>query len=106
MSDQPGHYATQCPLRKGKGPAVNTISADIQQVTTRQQVKNVDWVVEDELRRTAKAWVDKENAANAERMRQESAQQFGPIEEDLGSPDPVWQALAGCEVTLTMEKLL
>ena len=44
--------------------------------------------------------------ANAEHMRQESAQQLGPLEEDLGSPDPVWQALVGCEVTLTMEKLL
>ena len=39
-------------------------------------------------------------------MRQESAQHLGPFEEDLGSPDPVWQALVGSEVILTMEKLL
>ena len=39
-------------------------------------------------------------------MRQESAQQLGPMQEDFGSPDPVWEALAGCKVTLTMEKLL
>ena len=49
--------------------------------------------------------MEKANAANAERMRQESAQ-LGPIEEDFGSPDPVWEALADCEVTVTMEKLL
>ena len=55
--------------------------------------------------RTAKECVEKANAANAERMRQESAQ-LGPIEEDFGSPDLVWEALAGCEVKLTMEKLL
>ena len=33
-------------------------------------------------------------------------QPLGPLEQDLGFPDPVWQALAGCEITLTMEKLL
>ena len=66
-------------------------------------MKNPDWAIEDELHWTAKAWVDKPNAANAERMRQESAQQFGPIEEDLGSPNPVWPTLVGCEVTLTIK---
>ena len=39
-------------------------------------------------------------------MRQESTQHSGPVEEDLGSPDLVWQALPGSEVTLTMDKLL
>ena len=47
-----------------------------------------------------------ENAANMERMRQESANNVGPLEEDIISPDPIWQALARCEITLTMEKLL
>ena len=31
---------------------------------------------------------------------------MGAVEEDLGSPGPVWQALAGSEVILTMDKLL
>ena len=106
VCQQPGHYATQCPLRKGKGLVVTTISAEVQQVTTRQQATNVDWAAQDELRKTAQAWIEKAYAANAERMRQESAQQVGPLEQDLGSPNPVWQALAGCEVTLTMEELL
>ena len=39
-------------------------------------------------------------------MRQVSANNVGPIEENIISPDPIWQALAGCEITMTMEKLL
>ena len=80
--------------------------ANIQQVTTQQQAQNANWTAQDELRKTAQAWVDKANVANTERMRQESTQHLGPVEEDLGSPDPVWQALAGSEVILTMDKLL
>ena len=68
VCEQLGHYATQCPLRKGKGPAINTISADIQQVTTRQQAKNADWMAQDEVRKAAQAWVEEANAANTERM--------------------------------------
>ena len=106
MCEQLGHYATQCPLRKGKGPAINTISADIQQVKTRQQAKNADWMAQDEVRKADQAWVEEANAANTERMRQESTQKTGIVEEDWESPDPVWQALAGSEVILTMDKLL
>ena len=62
--------------------------------------------MQDELHNTSQAWVEKENAANMKRIRQESAKQLGPLEKDLGSPDLVWQAMAGCEITLTMEKLL
>ena len=57
------------------------------------------------MRRTAKEWVEKANVANAERMRQKSAQQLVPLE-DLGSPDPVWEVVADCDVTITMKKLL
>ena len=39
-------------------------------------------------------------------MRQESANNVGPLEEDIISSDPIWQALVGCKITLTMEKLL
>ena len=28
------------------------------------------------------------------------------MEENILSPNPIWQALAGCEITMTMEKLL
>ena len=67
---------------------------------------NTDWTAQDELRKTTQGWVEKANAANTERTRQESTQHSGPVEEDLGSPDPVWQALVGSVVILTMEKLL
>ena len=69
VCQQPGHYATQCPLRKGKGPTVNTITVEVQQVTTRQQTKNADLVVQEEIRKAAQAWVEKANAANTECMR-------------------------------------
>ena len=66
----------------------------------------MDWVVQDEIRKAAQAWVEKANVANKERMRQESANNSLPMEEDTLSPDPIWQALADCEITMTMEKLL
>ena len=50
-------------------------------------------------------WVEKANADNVERMRQESAS--GTT--NAGSPaeaDPIWEALADCPITLTMSKLL
>ena len=39
--------------------------------------------------RWPKAWVEKAIAANAERMRQESANQLGPLEKEIRSPDPI-----------------
>ena len=63
-------------------------------------------MAQDEVRKIAQAWVEEANAANIERMRQESTQYAGPVEEDLGSRDHVWQALAGSKVILTIDKLL
>ena len=62
--------------------------------------------MQDEIHKVAQAWVEKANAATTERMRQESANKSLPVEEDTLSPDPIWQALADCEITMTMEKLL
>ena len=39
-------------------------------------------------------------------MRKESANTVELLEDEGPSPDPIWQALTGCEITLTMEKLL
>ena len=69
VCQQPGHYATQCPLHKGKGPAINTIMTEVQQFTTWQQTKNADWAAQEEVNKAAQAWVEKANAANTERMR-------------------------------------
>ena len=65
-----GHYVPQCPHKqKGKQPAVNTITAEVQQVTTRSKAKTEEWEEKDEIWKTAKEWVTKANAANVERMR-------------------------------------
>ena len=85
---------------------MNTIAAEVQQVTTRQQAKNADWAKQDEIRKAAKDWLEKANSANVERMKQESTRTSSPIEEDTSSPDSIWQVLAACEITMTMEKLL
>ena len=95
-----GHYAPQCPHKqKGKQPAVNIITTDVQQVATRSKAKTAEWEEEDGIRKVAQEWVAKANVANVERMRQESAS--GTIE-----VDPIWEALADCPITLTMRKLL
>ena len=54
VCQQQGHYATQCPrCDKGKGPAVNTITADVQKVTTRSQAKTTEWAEQDDIREAA-----------------------------------------------------
>ena len=68
---------------------MNTITTEVLRVTTQQQAKNADWMAQDNVRKTTQVWVEEANAANTERMRQESTQHLGPIEEDLGSQDPV-----------------
>ena len=77
----------QYPHRKGKEVVINTTTVEVEQVTTWQQAKNVDWAVQDEIRKAAQAWVEKANAANMERMRQESTNNSLPMEEDTLSPD-------------------
>ena len=88
---EPRHYAPQCPHKhKGKQPAVNIITADVQQVTTRSKAKTAEWEELDGIRKAAQEWVTKDNATNVERMRRES----------------IWEALVDCRITLTMSKLL
>ena len=97
----------QCPqCNKGKEPAVNTIRADIQQVTTRSKKKNTKWKEQDDICKAAQAWEEKANEANAERMKEESASATTQIEDKALSPNSISQALADCEVTLTMDKHL
>ena len=65
-----GHYAPQCPHKqKGKQPAVNIITADVQQVTTQSKAKTAEWEEQDGIRKAAQEWVTKANAANIERMQ-------------------------------------
>ena len=60
---------------------------------------------QDEIRKAAKAWVEKPNEANVERMRQESGHTATYDQETELAPDLIWQALADCEIMLTTDKL-
>ena len=107
VCQQPDHYATQCPRRdKGKGPTVNTITTDIKQVITRSQAKSIEWVEQEDIRKATQDWVEKANLTNAKRIRQESANTAAQREDTTMTPDPVWLALAECEITMSMDKLL
>ena len=67
-------------------------------VTTQSKVKTAEWEEQDGKRKVAQEWVEKANADNVERMRQESAS--GTTE--AGSPveaDPIWEALVDCPIT-------
>ena len=85
---------------------MNTITTDVQQVTTRNQEKNTEWAKQDDIRKVAQAWVEKANEANAKWIRQESASTTTQIEDKKLSSNSIWQTLAECEIMLTMEKLL
>ena len=62
---QPGHYATQCPQKdKEKELALNTITTEVQQVTTQRKAKQTDWEVQEEIRKAANVWIEKANGAN------------------------------------------
>ena len=68
---EPGHYAPQCPHKqKGKQPAVNIITTNVQQVTTRSKAKTTEWEEQDNIRKAAQEWVAKANIANVEQMQQ------------------------------------
>ena len=78
---EPGHYAPQCPYKqKGKLPTVNTITAEVQQVTTFSKAKTAEWEEQDEIHKATKEWVTKANEANVERMRQDNTP--APVAED------------------------
>ena len=103
---EPGHYAPQCPLKqKGKQPAVNIITADVQQVTTRSKAKTTEWEEQDGIRKAAQEWIAKANATNVARMQQETTSAVPKDRHDT-KEDPIWDALANCPITLTMSKLL
>ena len=84
---------TQCPRRnKGKGLAVNTITTQVQQVTTRSQTKATEWEVQDDIRKVVEAWVDKANEANIDRMHQDTAIEAtsSHTEDATMGENPVW----------------
>ena len=70
--NQLGHYATQCPTTDcGKAPTINSIMADVQNVTTCSKAQATQWQVQDEVRQAAKEWIDTANKNNVVRMQTE-----------------------------------
>ena len=110
--NQPGHYATQCPTTdRGKAPAVNSIMADVQQVTTHSKTQATQWQVQDEVRTAAKEWIDTANKTNFERIQTEMQ------DVTIGAPsstrpstsaedDHLWNALTSSRISLPFHKLL
>ena len=87
---------------------MNTIMAEVQQVTPRSKAKTTEWAKQDEIRTTAKVWVKKANEANVSYMRQERANAASSchMTDTVPEVDAIWQALVDCQITLTMDKLL
>ena len=110
--NQPGHYATQCPTNDcGKTPVVNSIMADVQQVSTRSKTQSTEWQIQDEVRQATKEWIDNTNKTNFDRMHTEmqditirapqSTQPSSSVEEDQ-----LWDALTSSRISLPLHKLL
>ena len=50
--------------------------------------------------------MEKANAVNAERMKQESTNAHLQTNDSTLAPDPIWQALVDYQIMLPMDKLL
>ena len=50
---------------------MNSIMADVQQVTTCNKTQSTQWQIQDEVRQAAKEWIDKANQTNVDRMHTE-----------------------------------
>ena len=49
--NQPGHFANQCPNdSRGKAPAINMITLDVQHVMTRRKIARSSWETQDSIR--------------------------------------------------------
>ena len=59
---------------KGKMPAVNMVTTEVQQVTTRSKAKQSEWDLQEEVRKAAKEWLNKANNTNVASMVQENTE--------------------------------
>ena len=83
------------------------ITAEVQQVTTHNKTKEVEWEVQDEIRIVVEPWVEKANEANIALMRQEgAAEASSSTKEATMGQDLICQAHMDCLITLMMDKLL
>ena len=76
---------------------------EVQQVTTQTKAKALDWEVQDEIRKTTKEWI-----VNANTQMGPESTPIRPMltTEENDEDDPIWQALADCEIKIPMQKLL
>ena len=52
---QDNHYTNQFPMKdKGKMPAVNMVTTEVQEVTTRSKAKQSEWYLQEEVRKATK----------------------------------------------------
>ena len=85
--------------------------ADVQHVTIRSKAQATQWQVQDEVRQSAKQWIETANKSNVERMHTEMQ------DETIGAPqssrpstsiedDQLWDALTSSRISLPLHKLL
>ena len=81
----------------------------IQQVTTRSKSKQLEWGMQEAVRRAAKEWVEEANKNNVSRMLQDN--EINQTNELLGAmaipeQEETWKILADCQVSLPLMGLL
>ena len=87
---------------------------EVQQVTTRSKGKQLEWEVQEAVRKMAKEWVEDDNS-NGARMMQENAistykANVQPIKQSKPTLTPAdketWKVLADCQVSVPLPRLL
>ena len=110
--NQPRNYTTHCPaIGRSKAPAVNIITAEVQQVTAHSKAQRMQWKVQDEVWQATKDWIEKANNANVDSMNIEMKditidESPSSHPTDLLDDDPTWQALACYQISMLLNKLL
>ena len=57
---------------KGKMPAMNMVTIELQQVTTRSKAKLSEWDLQEDVRNATKEWVNEAKNTNVARMLEEN----------------------------------
>ena len=119
--NQPVHSANQCSNdTRGKAPAINMITMDVQQVTTRSKTtQSSQWDTQDSICRQATEWVEAANNRNIDHMKTDTAtfpqnqseppqlvSANSPNTTNPTEPNEEWQALANSQISMPLHKLL
>ena len=100
-----GHYSNQCPSKAtDKQPAVNMVTAEVQQVITRSKGKTAEWEAQEAIRKQATQLIKEANEQCAAEVRDQNR----PRDEETTQPgeNPTWQALQDCQIVLPLARLL